>query len=152
MGAGTDTKAASAKLTANPRPAPLICCARQDQPSFKHWLPCAALCWSCAGGRCTASRLLCTHSRSPSSLPLFLTTYHHHHTPPHHHHQLRRPKSALVTRRPTSPPCDRREKIQLTHFSLPSPPITLEPSLLLGREASIAPLCCRRGRIRFLPA
>lgn len=109
MGAGTDTKAASAKLTANPRPAPLICCARQDQPSFKHWLPCAALRWSCAGGRCTASRLLCTHSRSPSSLPLFLTTYHHHHTPPHHHHQLRRPKSALVTRRPTSPPCDHRE-------------------------------------------
>jgi hypothetical protein len=39
-------KQLSGKLTANPRPAPLICCARQDQPSFKHWLPCAGLRWS----------------------------------------------------------------------------------------------------------
>lgn len=118
VAAGTDTKAVSAKLTANPGPAPLICCARQDQPSFKHWLPCAGLRWSCAGwrGRCTASRLLCTHSRSPSSHPLFLTTTTTTTTPPP---PIAAPssKTSSVTRRPTSPPCDRSVKIQL---SLPS--------------------------------
>lgn len=119
VAAGTDTKAVSAKLTANPGPAPLICCARQDQPSFKHWLPCAGLRWSCAGwrGRSTASRLLCTHSRSPSSHPLFLTTTTTTTPPP-----IAAPtsKTSSVTRRPTSPPCDRSVKIQLSHFSLPS--------------------------------
>lgn len=151
VGAGTDTKAASAKLTANPGPAPLICRARQDQPSFKHWLPCAGLRWSCAGagaarhpGSCALIRVHRLPTPS-SSLP-----------PPHHHHRpslLRRRKPPLSHADRPLPPCDRSVKIQPTHFSLPSPLETLE-STLLGRWDvkfdCYSPLS--RGRTRFLPA
>lgn len=150
-GPGTDTKAVSAKLTANPGPAPLICCARQDQPSFKHWLPCAGLRWFCAGagaarhpGSCALIRVHRLPTPS-SSLPPPAA--------PPHHTTIAAPPSKItsVTRRPTSPPCDRSVKTQLTRFSLPSRPKTLE-STSLGPEARLLLSPLSRGRTRFLPA
>lgn len=136
-------KQLSARLTANPGPAPLICCARQDQPSFKHWLPCAAgLRWSCAGagaarhpGSCALIRV---HRLPTPSSSLHCCYYYL--PPPHHTNRLsllRRRNSPLVTRRPTSPSCDRSVKTQITHSSLPSPLRTLESTSLERQQARL---------------
>lgn len=142
VGAGTDTKAASARLTANPGPAPLICCARQDQPSFKHWLPCAGLRWSCAGARALHGIQALVHSFAFTVFPPPLPHYHQCTTPPS---PFRPPNPSLVTRRPTSSPCDRSVKIQLTHFSLPSPSKTLESTSLGRQQARLLPPALARS-------
>lgn len=144
-------KQLSVSLTANPGPAPLICCARQDQPSFKHWLPCAAgLRWSCAGAgaaRHPGSCALIRVHRLPTPLPTTTTTPPYHHAPS----SLRRRNSPLVTRRPKSSSCDRSLKIQITHSSLP----LSAHDARINIAGNVNKLDCSsplsRGRTRFLP-